>query len=85
MAGKKKDDDFSFEILEHYENLTEKTDKNWQRQLNLVSWNGGEAKYDIRDWHIDENGKPDRCGKGISLTYEEMCLVCQAGYDKGLC
>ena len=81
----KKDEEFKYEIKEHLEDLTEKTDKNWVRQLNIVSWNGGEEKYDIRDWHLDENGKPDRCGKGISLSWDEIALLGSALIEKGIC
>jgi len=43
------------------------TDKGWKKELNLVSWNGRDAKYDLRDW--SENH--ERMGKGITLTKEE--------------
>ncbi len=42
--------------------------RGWERQLNLISWNGNPAKYDIRDWSPDGS----RMGKGISLTGEEL-------------
>ena len=42
--------------------------RGWERQLNLISWNDGEPKYDIRDWSPDGS----RMGKGISLTAEEL-------------
>ena len=45
----------------------------WTRELNLISWNGGKPKYDIRDW-APEHAK---MGKGISLTKEEL----EALYD----
>ena len=41
--------------------------KGWQKEVNMVSWNGGEAKLDIRDWAPDH----DKMGKGIVLTAEE--------------
>ena len=34
---------------------------------NLVSWNGREPKYDLRDW--SENH--EKMGKGITLSEEE--------------
>ena len=37
-------------------------------ELNMVSWNDREPKYDIRSWNEDHS----RMGKGISLTEEEM-------------
>lgn len=40
----------------------------WTREVNLISWNGGEAKYDIRDWAPDH----EKMGKGISLGGEEI-------------
>lgn len=36
----------------------------WTKELNLVSWNGKEPKYDIRDWSPDH----EKMGKGITLT-----------------
>ena len=42
--------------------------KGWCRELNLVSWNDHEPKYDIRDWSPDHT----RMSKGISMTEEEM-------------
>ncbi|MBT1318417.1 hypothetical protein FCL64_01970 [Mycoplasma bovis] len=40
----------------------------YKKELNLISWNGGEAKYDIRDWNNDHS----RSSKGITLTLEEL-------------
>ena len=39
----------------------------WTRELNIVSWNGGEPKYDVRSWNEDHT----RMTRGITLTYEE--------------
>lgn len=39
----------------------------WQKELNLVSWNGRPPKYDVRDWAPDH----EKMGKGITLTEEE--------------
>lgn len=43
------------------------TKSGWTKDLNLVSWNEHEPKYDIRDWSSE--GKP---GKGVTLTSEEL-------------
>jgi hypothetical protein len=45
--------------------------KGWTKELNLVSWNGGTAKYDIRDWSPDH----EKMGKGITLTKEEALAL----------
>ena len=43
-------------------------DGGWTKQLNLISWNGAEPKYDIRNWSADGQ----RMSKGITLTEEEL-------------
>jgi len=40
----------------------------WTKELNLVSWNGRDPKYDLRDW---APGK-EKMGKGITLSEEEV-------------
>ena len=42
--------DFKYEIVEHIGTLSESA-KVWTKELNRISWNGGEPKYDIRDRH----------------------------------
>ena len=42
--------------------------KGWTKELNLISWNERDPKFDIRSWNPDHT----RMGKGISLTEEEM-------------
>lgn len=39
----------------------------WARELNKVSWNGAEAKYDIREWSPSH----ERMSRGITLTTDE--------------
>ena len=43
------------------------TPSGWTKELNLISWNGGEPKYDIRQWAPDHA----KMGKGVSLSREE--------------
>ena len=40
----------------------------WKKELNRISWNGGEPKYDLRDWSPDH----EKMGKGITLTEAEL-------------
>lgn len=62
--------EFKYEITERIAVLS--TNPNgWERQLNLVSWNEREPKYDIRDWSPDGN----KMGKGISLSSEELTIL----------
>ena len=44
------------------------TSKGWRKELNLISWNGREAKYDLRDWSPEH----EKMGKGITLTLDEL-------------
>jgi hypothetical protein len=59
--------DIKFEIKETLGTLSEGS-KGWKKELNLISWNDKEAKYDIRDWD-SEHGK---MGKGVTLSAEEL-------------
>ena len=43
----------------------------WNKELNLISWNGRDPKYDIRDWSPDNS----KMGKGISLSTEEVIML----------
>ena len=61
MAGIK------FEIEENFGVVSESAN-GWTKELNLVSWNGRPAKFDIRDW--DEEHL--KMGKGITLTTDEV-------------
>jgi len=42
--------------------------KGWTKELNLISWNDREPKYDIREWNPDHT----RMGKGVTLSAEEF-------------
>ena len=41
--------ELKYEIVEHIGVLSENA-RGWRKELNLVSWNDREPKYDIRDW-----------------------------------
>ena len=62
--------EFKYEIVEKLGVLSQGKG-GWQRELNLVSWNDREPKYDLRDW--SENN--EKMGKGISLTAEEVAVL----------
>lgn len=58
--------DFKYEIVEEIGVLSENA-KGWRKELNKISWNGAEPKYDIRDWAPER----EKMGKGVTLTEEE--------------
>ncbi len=64
--------EFSFEIVEKLLVLSE-NDKGWTKELNRVSFNGAEPKFDIRSWSPDHT----KMGKGITLTNEEFQVLVQ--------
>ena len=59
--------EIKYEIVEKIGVLST-TEKGWSKELNLVSWNEREPKYDLRDW----NENHDKMGKGVTLTQEEL-------------
>jgi len=58
--------EIKYEVTERIAVLSEKS--GWTKELNKVSWNSREPKYDIRDWN-HEQGK---IGKGTTMTSEEI-------------
>ena len=58
---------FSYEIIETIAVLSEGS-KGWQKELNLISWNGRDPKYDLRDWAPEH----EIMGKGVTLSTDEM-------------
>ena len=59
--------DFSYTIVKHIGTISD-SPKGWKKELNLISWNGRDPKYDIRDWAPDH----EKMGKGITLNREEL-------------
>lgn len=59
--------DIKFEIEKQLGSIAESA-KGWKKELNLISWNGKDAKYDLRDWDSEHK----KMGKGITLTTEEL-------------
>lgn len=43
----------------------------WSKEINLVSWNDGPAKYDIRDWASDH----EKMSRGATLTEQELARL----------
>lgn len=62
--------DIKFEVKETVGVLTESS-KGWKKELNLISWNGKEPKYDIREWAPGH----EKMGKGVTLTKDELLAL----------
>ena len=65
--------DFKYEVVETIAVLSESS-KGWTKELNLISWNDREPKYDIREWSPDHS----KMGKGITLSDEEVKILKKA-------
>ena len=50
------------------------SDSGYTKEINLISWNGKEPKYDIRSFSPDR----EKCGKGITLTADEAAALLKA-------
>jgi hypothetical protein len=50
--------DIKFELVKM---ILSESAKGWKKELNLISWNNKEAKYDLRDWSPEK----DKMGKGL--------------------
>ncbi|MEK3796932.1 YdbC family protein [Peribacillus sp. FSL H8-0477] len=59
--------EIKYEIIEKVAVLSESA-KGWKKELNLISWNGRDPKYDLREWAPDH----EKMGKGITLSKEEI-------------
>ena len=45
--------------------------KGWTKELNLISWNEREPKYDLRDWAPEH----EKMGKGVTLSKEDLLAL----------
>ncbi len=45
-----------------------KSASGWAKEVNLISWNDRDPKYDIREWSPDR----EKMGKGVTLSKEEL-------------
>lgn len=59
--------DIKYEIKENIGELSVGS-KGWAKEVNLISWNDKEPKYDIREWAPDHA----KMGKGVTLSKEEI-------------
>lgn len=62
--------DIKYEINENLGVISESS-KGWKKELNLISWNGKEAKYDLRDWSPNH----EKMGKGVTLNTDELKVL----------
>ena len=69
--------DIKYEIVKKVGVLS-KAASGWSKELNLISWNDREAKYDIRDWSAEVSppeGASRKMGKGVTFSKEELLAL----------
>ena len=66
MAATEREREISFNICQKI-GVIASYQSGWKKEANLVEWNGGPAKIDIRDWDPSH----EHMGKGITLYPEE--------------
>ena len=66
MAGK----ELKYEIINQI-GVISTSASGWNTELNRVSWNGAEPKYDLRSWSSDHS----KMGKGITLSESELTAL----------
>jgi len=59
--------EIKYEIIRTIGTISE-SPKGWTKELNLISWNNREPKYDLRDWAPEH----EKMGKGVTLSKEEL-------------
>lgn len=64
-------DDFYFEIVEHFGVLSTREITGWNKELNIVSWNGGTPRFDVRDWDPTH----EKMSRGITLLPSHMKVL----------
>jgi hypothetical protein len=62
--------DINYDIIKKIGVLSKST-SGWAKELNLISWNDREPKYDLRDWSADGT----KMGKGVTLSKEELIAL----------
>jgi len=62
--------EIKYEIIKKISVLS-KSASGWAKEVNLISWNDRDAKYDIRDWSADR----EKMGKGVTLSREELLTL----------
>ncbi len=62
--------EIKYEIIKKLGILSE-TKSGWKKEVNIVSWNGRNPKFDIREW----SPEGDKMGKGVTLSDEEATIL----------
>lgn len=62
--------EIKYDIVESLGIMSE-SQRGWTKELNLISWNDREPKYDIREWAPGR----EKMGKGVTLSKDEIIAL----------
>jgi hypothetical protein len=62
--------EIKFQIIKRFGEISVSSNR-WSKELNLISWNDRDPKYDIREWSPDG----EKMGKGVTLSKEELVAL----------
>ena len=62
--------EIKYEIIKKIGVLS-RSNSGWAKELNLISWNDRDPKYDLRDWSVDGS----KMGKGVTLSVGELIAL----------
>jgi len=63
----RRDEKVTFDLMENLLVFGQRKDSGWTKEANIVCWNGGSPKLDIREWDPDH----ERMSKGVTLYEAE--------------
>ena len=64
--------EITYEIRENI-GVIKRFNTGWTKELNIIAWNGGNPKYDTREWDMEHK----HMTRGITLYPDEMQAICR--------
>lgn len=71
-------EEFTYEVVKKFGTIGQSGSTT--KELRLISWNGGEPKYDIHGWYTDDKGV-EKANKGLTLTEAELRKLVELAAD----
>ena len=62
--------DITYEIRRHL-GVVDTSENGWRQEVNIVAWNGGKEKVDIRTWSPDH----ERMTRGLTMTSDQATKI----------
>ena len=69
--------ELKYEIRRHLAVLNRNEKTGWTKEANVVVWNDGAEKLDIRDWNPDHS----KMSRGVTLSEDEARILSKALID----